>query len=231
MAQCVNDNKNSLDKKQEDAIHVGILVILISICVTGIIFLCNILLPSSAPRAPQHNPHTKAATQETTRTTDLLQFQLSKEQVESSSFEGRIEGSVLGNVGYVQGSSEGKPVTYIYIRYRAENGDIIDQLIPRDQVRLRDDLAPNAPATVELDVVKKREPSYEDIQKDPSLCYDIRSDFLLSSLPAEECGKHPGDTPDEWQLERETPTIVHVPKDSVIVTINPNLVPDGAKKG
>lgn len=217
--------------KKEDAIYVGVWAIVISICVTYIIFLCNIFLPSSAPHAPQHAPQTKAATQKTTRTTDFLQLQLSKEQVESSSFEGRASGSALGNVGYVQGSSEGKPVTYIYIRYRAENGDIIDRLIPRDQVRLRDDLAPNAPATVEIDVVKKREPSYEDIQKDPSLCYDAHFDFLPDSLPAEECGKHPGDTPDEWQLERETPTIVHVPKNSVIVTINPNMVPDGAKKG
>ena len=121
-------------------------------------------------------------------------------------------------------------MTYIYLRYRAENGDIIDRLIPRDQVRLRDDLAPNAPATVEINVVKKREASYEDIQKDPSLCYDAHYEFIRDNLPAEECGKHPGDTPDEWQLDSETPTVVHVPKNSVIVTINPNMVPDGAKK-
>ena len=62
-------------------------------------------------------------------------------------------------------------------------------------------------------------------------CYDAHFDFLPDSFPAEECGNHPGDTPDEWQLERETPPIVHVPKNSVIVTINPNMVPDGAKKG
>ena len=218
-------------KKLDYTIIFCAFAILILLCVATIILFCKNYLPSSAPQAPQHAPQTKAATQKTTRTTDLLQLQLSKEQVESSSFEGRASGSALGNVGYVQGSSEGKPVTYIYIRYRAENGDIIDRLIPRDQVRLRDDLAPNAPATVEIDVVKKREPSYEDIQKDPSLCYDAHFDFLPDSLPAEECGKHPGDTPDEWQLERETPTIVHVPKNSVIVTINPNMVPDGAKKG
>lgn|GEM_PF-971443 len=179
---------------------------------------------------PGHGSVIETATQKTTRTAELLQLQVSKEQVESSSFEGRTDGSVLGNVGYVQGSSEGKPVTYIYIRYRAENGDIIDRLIPRDQVRLRDDLAPNAPATVEIDVVKKREAAYEDIQKDPSLCHDAHPDFLRDPLPAEKCGKHPGDTPDEWQLERETPAVVHVPKNSVIVTINPNMVPDGAKK-
>jgi len=194
----------------------------------AVILLCfHVFLPPSAPR---HAPQTDTAIQKTTRTTELLQLQLSKEQVESSSFEGRTDGSVLGNVGYVQGSSEGKPVTYIYLRYRAENGDIIDRLIPRDQVRLRDDLAPNAPATVEINVVKKREASYEDIQKDPSLCYDAHYEFIRDNLPAEECGKHPGDTPDEWQLDSETPTVVHVPKNSVIVTINPNMVPDGAKK-
>ena len=55
-------------------------------------------------------PHTGIATQTTTRTADLFQLQVSKEQVESSSFEGRSGGSILGNVGYVQGSSEGKPV-------------------------------------------------------------------------------------------------------------------------
>lgn len=198
----------------------------------AVILLCfHVFLPPSAPKhAPRHAPQTDTAIQKTTRTTELLQLQLSKEQVESSSFEGRTDGSVLGNVGYVQGSSEGKPVTYIYLRYRAENGDIIDRLIPRDQVRLRDDLAPNAPATVEINVVKKREASYEDIQKDPSLCYDAHYEFIRDNLPAEECGKHPGDTPGEWQLERETPAVVHVPKNSVIVTINPNMVPDGAKK-
>lgn len=169
--------------------------------------------------------------EKTVQTKDLLSLQLSKEQVESSSFEGRTGGSILGNVGYVQGSSEGKPVTYIYLRYRAENGDIIDRLIPRDKVRLRDDLEPNAPATVEINVVKKREASYEDIQKDPSLCYDARHEPFRDPLPAEQCGKHLGDTPGEWQLERETPAVVHVPKNSVIVTINPNMVPDGAKKG
>ena len=106
--------------------------------------------------------------EKTTQTTELLSLQLSKEQVESSSFEGRTGGSILGNIGYVQGSSEGKPVTYIYIRYRADNGDIIDRLIPRDQVRLRDDLEPNAAAKVEIETTKHREPTYEDIQKDPA---------------------------------------------------------------
>ena len=50
------------------------------------------------------------------------------------------------------------------------------------------------------------------------------------ALPAEKCGKNPGDTPGQWQLDRETPAVVHIPKNSVIVTINPNMVPDGAKK-
>lgn len=218
-----------MTKKLEYTIIFCAFTVLISLCVTTIILFFNIYY-SLSPN-PKQSPQTDAATQETTRTTDLLQLQLSKEQVESSSFEGGTSGNILGNVGYVQGSSEGKPVTYIYIRYRAENGDIIDRLIPRDQVRLRDDLAPNAPATVEINVVKKREASYEDIQKDPSLCYDARHEPFRDPLPAEKCGKHPGDTPGEWQLERETPAVVHVPKNSVIVTINPNMVSDGAKKG
>lgn len=217
-----------MTKKLEYTIIFCAFAVLILLCVINFILFFNTYLLSPNPKQV---PQTDAATQETTRTTDLLQLQLSKEQVESSSFEGGTSGNILGNVGYVQGSSEGKPVTYIYIRYRAENGDIIDRLIPRDQVRLRDDLAPNAPATVEINVVKKREASYEDIQKDPSLCYDARHEPFRDPLPAEKCGKHPGDTPGEWQLERETPAVVHVPKNSVIVTINPNMVPDGAKKG
>ena len=172
--------------------------------------------------------------EKTTQTTELLSLQLSKEQVESSSFEGRTGGSILGNVGYVQGSSEGKPVTYIYLRYRADNGDIIDRLIPRDYVRLRDDLEPNAAATVEIETTKHREPTYEDIQKDPALCYDVHSEWDKRedrrTLPAEKCGKHPGDKPGEWVVDSVKPTVIHVPKDSVIVTINPNMVPDGAKK-
>ena len=61
-------------------------------------------------------------TEKTIQTTDLLSLQLSKEQIESGSVEGYQSGSFLGSVGYVQGSSEDKPVTYIYFRYRAEIG-------------------------------------------------------------------------------------------------------------
>lgn len=179
-------------------------------------------------------------TEKTIQTTDLLSLQLSKEQIESGSVEGYQSGSFLGSVGYVQGSSEDKPVTYIYFRYRAENGDIIDRLIPRDDVRLRDDLEPNAAATVEVETTKHREPTYEDIQKDPALCYDVNffhghserdKKEERSALPAEKCGKHPDDKPGDWIEDSVTPTVIHVPKDSVIVTINPNMVPDGAKKG
>jgi len=179
-------------------------------------------------------------TEKTTKTTDLLSLQLSKEQVESGSVEGYQSGSFLGSVGYVQGNSEDKPVTYIYFRYRAENGDIIDRLIPRDDVRLRDDLEPNAAATVEVETTKHRESTYEDIQKDPALCYDVNFFHFHGewdkredrrALPAEQCGKHPGDKPGDWVVDSVKPTVIHVPKGSVIVTINPNMVPDGATKG
>lgn len=202
--------------------------ILIFFGVLAVIFMIipAVIIDANATRAKLDD----YVVEKTVQTTDLLSLQLSKEQVESSSFEGRTGGSILGNVGYVQGSSEGKPVTYIYLRYRAENGDIIDRLIPRDDVRLRDDLEPNAAATVEIETTKHRKPTYEDIQKDPSLCYDARHEPFRDPLPAEKCGKHPDDTPGEWQFDRETPAVVHVPKNSVIVTINPNMVPDGAKK-
>lgn len=179
-------------------------------------------------------------TEKTIQTTDLLSLQLSKEQIESGSVEGYQSGSFLGSVGYVQGSSEDKPVTYIYFRYRAENGDIIDRLIPRDDVRLRDDLEPNTAATVEVETTKHRESTYEDIQKDPALCYDVNFFHFHGewdkreerrALPAEQCGKHPGDKPGDWVVDSVKPTVIHVPKGSIIVTINPNLVPDGAKKG
>ena len=48
---------------------------------------------------------------------------------------------------------------------------------------------------------------------------------------AEKCGRHADDAQEEWVTEREAPTVVHVPKDAIIVTINPNMVPEGAKKG
>ena len=176
------------------------------------------------------DPSRGTASQTTNRTTELLQLHLSKEYVESGNIEGRVSGNMLGTVGYVQGSSEGRPVTYIYIRYRAENGDIIDRLIPRDNVRLRDDLEPGVPATVEIDVVKKREASYEDIQKDPKLCHDAKSGHNSKELPAEDCGVHPEDQAPKWELIHEEPVVIHVPKDSVIVTINPNMVPDTAQK-
>ena len=204
--------------KRQIGIFIGVIALIFMI-------IPAVIIDANATRAKLDD----RVVEKTVQTTDLLSLQLSKEQVESSSFEGRTGGSILGNVGYVQGSSKGKPVTYIYLRYRAENGDIIDRLIPRDNVRLRDDLEPNAAATVEIETTKHRKPTYEDIQKDPSLCYDARHEPFRDPLPAEKCGKHPDDTPGEWQFDRETPAVVHVPKNSVIVTINPNMVPDGAK--
>ena len=182
------------------------------------------------------------ATQETTRTHELLSLQLSKDQVQSGSLEGEIHEGFLGSVGYIQGSFDGHPVTYIYFRYRAENGDIIDRLIPRDDVRLRDDLAAGEAATLEIQSVKSRKATYQDIQQHPELCHNdsyIRgfiADMFFdgeggygSPVPAEKCGRHADEKPEDWNLDRED-LVVHVPKDSIIVTINPNMVPESAKK-
>lgn len=182
------------------------------------------------------------ATQETTRTHELLGLQLSKEQIQSGSLEGHISGGFLSTVGYVQGSFDGHPVTYIYFRYRAENGDIIDRLIPRDDVRLRDDLAAGEPATLEIQSTKTRKATYEDIQQHPELCREksrikgFWNDIVTSGkegygspLPAEKCGRHANEEPEGWNLDHED-LVVHVPKDSIIVTINPNMVPESAKK-
>lgn len=196
------------------------------------------------------SPTRGQAIQESTRTHELLSLQISKEQVQSGSLEGEIHEGFLGSVGYIQGSFEGRPVTYIYIRYREESGDIIDRLIPRDQVRLRDDLDNGKAATLEIHTVKKRDATYEDIQRDPSLCYegstlrDLLANFMGSPsgekrlffirkgtpLPAEQCNRHETDAPKDWELDSEE-LVVHVPKDAIIVTINPNMVPEGAKKG
>ena len=197
------------------------------------------------------DPTRGQAVQETTRTHELMGLQLSKEQVQSGSIEGHISGDFLSTVGYVQGSFDGRPVTYIYLRYREEGGDIIDRLIPRDQVRLRDDLANGAAATIEIHTTKTRKATYEDIQKDPSLCYEgnilkgamngFFNRFFKGDdgpqlaeqgdpLPAEACNRHADEAPEDWNLDREE-LVVHVPKDAIIVTINPNMVPEGAKKG
>ena len=170
------------------------------------------------------SPTRGQAVQDTTRTHELMGLQLSKEQVQTGSLEGHVSGDFLSTVGYVQGSFDGRPVTYIYIRYRAENGDIIDRLIPRDEVRLRDDLKPGEAATLEIHTVKTRRATYEDLQKDPSLCYKD------GPVPPEMCGRKANEIPEEWKVDHEE-LVVHVPKDAIIVTINPNMVPEGAKKG
>ena len=170
------------------------------------------------------SPTRGQAVQDTTRTHELMGLQLSKEQVQTGSLEGHVSGDFLSTVGYVQGSFDGRPVTYIYLRYRAENGDIIDRLIPRDEVRLRDDLKPGEAATLEIHTVKTRRATYEDIQKDPSLCYKD------GPVPPEMCGRTANEIPAEWNVDHEE-LVVHVPKDAIIVTINPNMVPEGAKKG
>lgn len=214
---------------------------IIAILLFPVVFISvGIVLLSLSPSHGQ-------AVQDTTRTHELMGLQLSKEQVQTGSLEGHVSGDFLSTVGYVQGSFDGRPVTYIYIRYRAENGDIIDRLIPRDEVRLRDDLKPGEAATLEIHTVKTRKATYSDIQQDPSLCHegnyvrgfifglgnkilDAHLPELGSPLPAEKCGRHADETPEDWNVDREE-LVVHVPKDAIIVTINPNMVPEGAKKG
>ena len=188
------------------------LLLFIAAFTTVVIFLLSL--------GPAHGQ----AVQDTTRTHELMGLQLSKEQVQSGSLEGHVSGDFLSTVGYVTGSFDGHPVTYIYLRYRAENGDIIDRLIPRDEVRLRDDLKPGEAATLEIHTVKTRLATYEDIQKDPSLCYKD------GPVPPEMCGRKANEIPEEWKVDHEE-LVVHVPKDAIIVTINPNMVPEGAKKG
>ena len=90
--------------------------------------------------------YTRQSKQKTTRTIDILSLYLSKEKVQTGSFEGRTGGSIIGNVGYAQGNSEGKPVIYIYTRYRAAN--------------MNDDAAPTqAPFTD----VNSKSPFYREI--------------------------------------------------------------------
>ena len=191
---------------------------IIAILLFPVVFISvGIVLLSLSPSHGQ-------AVQDTTRTHELMGLQLSKEQVQTGSLEGHVSGDFLSTVGYVTGSFDGRPVTYIYIRYRAENGDIIDRLIPRDEVRLRDDLKPGEAATLEIHTVKTRRATYEDIQKDPSLCYKD------GPVPPEMCGRTANEIPAEWKVDHEE-LVVHVPKDAIIVTINPNMVPEGAKKG
>lgn len=207
---------------------------IIAILLFPVVFISvGIVLLSLSPSHGQ-------AVQDTTRTHELMGLQLSKEQVQTGSLEGHVSGDFLSTVGYVQGSFDGRPVTYIYIRYRAENGDIIDRLIPRDEVRLRDDLKPREAARVDIETMKKRTATYSDIQQDPTLCYEsnpLRGSSQYSPkekrVPraAEKCGRHADDAPEEWTIEKEAPTVVHVPKDAIIVTINPNMVPEEAKKG
>ena len=49
-------------------------------------------------------------------------------------------------------------------------------------------------------------------------------------VPPEMCGRTANEIPAEWNVDHEE-LVVHVPKDAIIVTINPNMVPEGAKKG
>lgn len=209
----------------------------ISLLCTSTLFVLTGCHPGSYHDFSQ-DIHVGEATKTESRTTDLMQLQLSKDQVESGSVQGSSQGYVVGNLAYVsgysegsvQGSSESKPTLYVYLRYHSQNGDIEDLLIPRDRISLRDDLAPGTKATLELQVKKKRAATFEDIRKDESLCYK-GEDSSRTPQPANSCGKHSYDKPEDWVFESESPSVIHIPKDSVVVSVNPNLVPADAKKG
>lgn len=161
-------------------------------------------------------------------TTQLTSLHLDQSQTLHGTTHGETTGSILGSVGYVNGQIDGKPGLYMYIRYQDEHGNIIDKLIPRDKVSLRED-ATEQQGSIEFKGSWERTATKQEFRENK---HKNQETFF----PAREKNADDNPTPRPcftqvencWDGASKNDTdvniIVHIPKGAIIPDIDPNTI-------
>lgn len=157
--------------------------------------------------------------------TNLISLYLNQPQTIQGSISGETAGNIFGAAGYVNGQVDGKPVLYMYIRYKDEHGAIIDKLLPREKVSLRED-TPDKQGYVEFKGTWERTATKQEFRenrhKTGLLAKEWKADNTASPRPCfakvEDCWD--GASKDQKDVD----VIVHIPAGSVIPEVDPNTI-------
>lgn len=156
--------------------------------------------------------------------TDLIGLSLNQNQASHAETKGHVAGNIVFTYGSTQGVQDSKPEMFTYYRYKDEHGAVMDKLIPRDQVTIKEDLPKDSTSHIEVHVDYKREATRKEA---------FNSDFPLAVYKAKKDTPDPRPcltkvescTQDDAKRDDTDPQVtVHVPEGTIISTVDPNTI-------
>lgn len=156
--------------------------------------------------------------------TDLIGLSLNQNQASHAETKGHVAGNIVFTYGITQGVQDSKPEMFTYYRYKDEHGAVMDKLIPRDQVTIKEDLPKDSTSHIEVHVDYKREATKKEASN---------SDFPLAVYKAKKDTPDPRPcltkvescTQDDAKRDDTDPQVtVHVPEGTIISTVDPNTI-------
>ena len=156
--------------------------------------------------------------------TDLIGLSLNQDQASHAETKGHVAGNIVFTYGSTQGVQASKPEMFTYYRYKDEHGAVMDKLVPRDQVAIKEDLPKDSTSHIEVHVAYKREATRKEA---------FNSDFPLAVYKAKKDTPDPRPcltkvescTRDDAKRDDTDPQVtVHVPEGTIISTVDPNTI-------
>lgn len=156
--------------------------------------------------------------------TDLIGLSLNQDQASHAETKGHVAGNIVFTYGSIQGTQDSKPEMFAYYRYKDERGAVMDKLVPRDQVTIKEDLPKGSTSHIEVHVDYKREATRKEASN---------SDFPLAVYKAKKDTPDPRPcltkvescTQDDAKKDDTDPQVtVHVPEGTIISTVDPNTI-------
>ena len=156
--------------------------------------------------------------------TDLIGLSLNQDQASHAETKGHVAGNIVYTDGSTQGVQASKPEMFTYYRYKDEHGAVMDKLVPRDQVAIKEDLPKDSTSHIEVHVAYKREATRKEA---------FNSDFPLAVYKAKKDTPDPRPcltkvescTQDDAKRDDTDPQVtVHVPEGTIISTVDPNTI-------
>lgn len=156
--------------------------------------------------------------------TDLIGLSLNQDQVSHAETKGYVAGNIVFTYGSIQGTQDSKPEMFAYYRYKDERGAVMDKLVPRDQVTIKEDLPKGSTSHIEVHVDYKREATRKEAFNTGSSLGVLKAtkdtpDPRPCLTKVESC------TQDDAKRDDTNPQVtVHVPEGTIISTVDPNTI-------
>ena len=155
--------------------------------------------------------------------TDLIGLSLNQDQASHAETKGHVAGNIVFTYGSIQGTQDSKPEMFTYYRYKDEHGAVMDKLVPRDQVTIKEDLSKDSTSYIEIHMDHKRDATRDEASHNGSLLGTFKAtkdmpDPRPCFTKVESC------TQDAERDDTDPQVTVHVPEGTIISTVDPNTI-------